>query len=121
MKEIVITSEIRKKLINKFRVSRKTVYEALTYKLNSDKAKEIRKAAQELGGTLIGDDSIITYHDSDDTMVQKFGHRIELVLWKEYDKVQVYVDGIWKEEYIGMSIDEFMKLQGRLTEQAKTL
>lgn len=121
MKEIVITSGIRKSLIDKFGVSRKTVYESLTYKLNSEKAKEIRKEAQELGGTLIGDDSVITYHDSDDTMVQKFGNRIELVLWKQDDKVQIYIDGIWKEEYIGMSIDEFMKLQDRLTEKAKTL
>ena len=121
MKQIVVTKEIRELLQKVFSAPRIAVYRALNYRSNNERAKKIRALALQEGGQIVGEDSIITYHESNDSMVQKFGTRIELVLWKADDKVQIYIDGIWKEEYIGMSIDEFMKLQDRLTEKAKTL
>lgn len=121
MKQIVVTKEVRELLKKEFSAPRIAVYRALNYRSNNDRAIKIRERALQEGGQIVGEDSVITYHDSDDTMVQKFGTRIELVLWKQDDKVQIYIDGIWKEEHIGMSIDEFMKLQDRLTEKAKTL
>lgn len=121
MKHIVVTKDLRELLQKEFSVKRLTVYRALHYKSNNERAMKIRERALQEGGQIVGEDTIITYHDADHTMVQKFGNRIELVLWKEYDKVQVYIDGIWKEEYIGMKIEDFMRLQERLMEDATGL
>ena len=56
MSEIILPHGQKKKLADDFRVSAKFVWEALTGKSNTNRAKMIRKAAIERGGMVFDQD-----------------------------------------------------------------
>lgn len=114
MKRITLPAEKKRFIQQSLGVTRETVSKSLGFTCNTELGKEIRKLAYNLGGQLIGDDLMVTYHNADDSMVQKFGRRIEIVLWKQDGKVQVYTDGILTEQHNDLSIEEFMTLQERV-------
>lgn len=119
--KIEITSELRAYLVKIFGVTRKAVYEALTFRSNTEQAQRIRALAKLKGGQHIREQLVNTYHEADDSMVQKFGSRVEIVVWKNTDKTQLYVDGIFREEHEGLTIDAFMSFQKRVQEMADNL
>lgn len=49
-KKVLVDQEIREKLRNLFGCSRKTVWEALNYRTDTELAKRIRHTAIKLGG-----------------------------------------------------------------------
>lgn len=114
MKRIKLSPGDKKFIQAALGVSRETVSQALNFRCNTETGKKIRHIAYGLKYELVGEDLIVTYHNADDSMVQKFGRRIEIVLWKQDGKVQVYTDGILTEQHENLSVEEFMILQERV-------
>lgn len=76
-RKIVVTDEIKQKLMKQFKASERSIYNALTYderRGNSPLAMRIREAAMKNGGVSMADDCIDvdTIHLTDGTMKQFF-------------------------------------------------
>lgn len=122
-RQIVIDSDARKKLQDVFGVTRVTVWKALNYESDNELARRIRfVAVKEMGGVEIHGalPGFDTSHDSE-TMVQTFGPRVKIVVYKKTNRVEVLVDGEVKQEEHGLSISEFMGLQGEVLKMAQSL
>lgn len=113
-KQIVIDNDCRQFLMKTFDCTRMTVWRALNYKLESDLARRIRKLALLKGGELVGayvPECDCTHEEVEQTMTQRFGDRVKLVLHKPTNGVTVYVDGKVERETAVKDIPEFMELQ----------
>lgn len=93
---IKVSNEARAKLARLFKVEEKTVYLALTYRRDSDKARKIRYAAvREYGGVpMCHCPECETLHniteDGRDLMVQNFDNGIKLEIDKESGAAVMY-------------------------------
>ena len=77
-RKIVVTDEVKQKLMKQFKASERSLYNALTYderRGNSPLAMRIREAAMKNGGVSMADDCIDvdTIHLTDGTMKQRHG------------------------------------------------
>lgn len=121
MKKIVVSTEVYKHLCAAFSVSRKTVSLALNYKSDTDLSKRIRKHALQKGGDIAGSDVMETCHDTEGVMTHRFGKRVEIAVWKASGNTHLYIDGILKEEYEDISVEQLLDLQQRAKQIAMTL
>lgn len=82
------------KLRKIFRTSQVTLWKALTFKSETPLAKKIRYVAvKECGGTTgRWTPDCETLHE-DGKMIQKWGDRVQLVLYKAANEAVMYVDG----------------------------
>lgn len=93
---IKVSNEARAKLARQFKVEEKTVYLALTYRRDSDKARKIRYAAvREYGGVpMCHCPECETLHniteDGRDLMVQNFDNGIKLEIDKQSGAAVMY-------------------------------
>lgn len=93
---IKVSEEAKTKLARLFKVEPKTVYLALTYRRNSDKARKIRYAAvHEFGGVAMChcpecDTMHNVTEDGRQLMVQNFDNGVRLVIDKQTGMAVVY-------------------------------
>lgn len=122
MRKIEVNTETFQFLQKAFGISRVTLWRALNYKSNTDRAQKIRSIAMQKGGQVwtVDDHQMDTVFDSDGIMRQYFGDRISLVVDRS-NHVTVYIDGEVKEEHDSLSIAQLMKLQHRMTVLAASI
>lgn len=121
MKKIEVNSDTFQFLQKAFGISRVTLWRALSYKSNTDKAQKIRSVAMQRGGQVwtVDDNQMDTVYDYDGVMHQYFGEHISLEIDRS-NRVTVYIDGEVKEEHESMNIAELLKLQERMRILAAT-
>lgn len=123
-KRIYVTEEAKKHLCKVFKCSRVTVWNALTFKFNSDLARKIRYVAmtQHHGVPSWQGAEMETTHDTaTDTMTQTFGSRVKLVVSKTGGLATVYVDGAQHTQERVTTIPDLMRLQSRVSSIAMSL
>lgn len=124
-RQIVIDSEARKKLQEVFGVSRVTVWKALNYESENDLARKIRFAAvKEMGGVEINGPlpSFETIHNTANRITtQTFGPRVKIILYWDTNRTAVLVDGEVRRIEDGLSLSEFMSVQGEVYKLALSL
>lgn len=122
MRKIEVNTETFQFLQKAFGISRVTLWRALSYKSNTDRAKKIRSLAMQKGGQVwtVDDKQMDTVYDHDGVMHQYFGEHISLVVDRS-NHVTVYIDGEVKEEHDSMTISQLMKLQERMRVHAASL
>ena len=107
-----------------FNVSRATVWRALTFEIDTDRARRIRKLALERGGRLTDGNPATcdTTHDqAGRTMTQSFGDHARIVADLKTGDVTVWFDGKQESTYHNLTIPEFMKLQKEVETRAMSL
>ncbi len=109
---IHITKEVREKLKKQFRVSGTTLWKALFFESESDKAKRIRKAAQENYGILMNDlPCMETFHDHDNVMRQYFPNDVLVELDKNTSLGYVYLRGKKVMTYKKVMVSDIPNIQ----------
>lgn len=124
-RQIVIDSEARKKLQEVFGVSRVTVWKALNYESENELARKIRFAAvKEMGGVEINGPlpGFETIHNTANRITtQTFGPRVKIILYWDTNRTAVLVDGEVRRIEDGLSLSEFMSVQGEVYKLALSL
>lgn len=123
-RQILTDKETKHFLMKAFGCTQQAVWQALTYKRDSEQARRIRVLALKRGGKLV-DGSVpeceTTHEEVERTMTQTFGPRVKMVYDKETGETTVYVDGEKKESHAGLDIPGFMRLQGEVQLMAAAL
>lgn len=112
MKQIIVTNEIRERLMQLFEVNRTTIWRALNYRGESALYPKIRTAAIEMGGEVVGSDKLETSYPVG-RMVQTYGGRLRIETDLGNALTIVYVDGEEQERQKGLSVDRYTRLQER--------
>ncbi len=123
-RQILTDKETKHFLMRTFKCTQQAVWQALTFKRDSDQAKRIRTLALKRGGKLVDGyvpECDTVFNEADQTMVQTFGPRVKMVYDRETGETTVYVDGEKKESHPGLGIPEFMQLQGEVQLMAAAL
>ena len=117
-RQIVIDSEGKQRLQKRFKVSRMTVWRALTFKNNSDLARKIRlTATSQMGGQEVGNvkdaqEGMTTEYDTArDLMIQKFGNRVMIIANIKTGDTRLTVDGEDNRVTTCTGIADIMALQ----------
>ena len=124
-RQIIIDSEARKRLQEAFGVTRVTVWKALNYESENELARKIRYTAKkdmggvEINGPLPGFDTI---HDTvKGITTQTFGPRVKIILYWDTNRTAVLVDGEVRRIEDGLTLSEFMSIQGEVYKLAQSL
>jgi hypothetical protein len=123
-KRIYVTEGAKKHLCKLFHCSRVTIWNALTFKTNSDQARKIRYVAlSQLHGTpnWLGVDMETTHESVEGTMTQTFGSRVRLVVSLRGGLATVYVDDKQHSQERVREIPDLMQLQARVNAIAMSL
>lgn len=85
-KQILTDKETKHFLMRTFKCTQQAVWQALTFKRDSDQARRIRVLALKRGGKLV--DSYVpecetTHEEAEKTMTQTFGPRVKMVYDRE--------------------------------------
>lgn len=123
-KRIYVTESAKNHLCKVFKCSRVTVWNALTFKTNSDNARRIRYVAlSQLKGvpSWKGADMETTHESVDGTMTQTFGNRVRLVVSLRSGLATVYVDNKQHSQERVREIPDLMHLQERVNAMAMSL
>lgn len=123
-KKIFVEEEAKAHLRRVFKCTNMTVWNALTFKNDSELARKIRFVAlNELGGVpnWTPADIETTHEEVEKTMTQFFGPRVKLVASRTDASVVVYVDGKESRREICDSIPAFMVLQNEVLSMAMSL
>lgn len=114
-KYIDVTKKVQQELINDFKVSDRTVYNAINYdpqRGGSKLARQIRKTAREKGGvTYYVVESPEVWFDSEGSMHQVFANGAEIVIDKATGDGQVIYRGEVKAEYPSVMMAEIADMQ----------
>lgn len=117
-RQIVIDSEGKQRLQKRFKVSRMTVWRALTFENNSDLARKIRfTATSQMGGQEVGNmkdaqEGMTTEYDTArDLMIQKFGNRVMIIANIKTGDTRLTVDGEDNRVTTCTGIADIMNLQ----------
>lgn len=118
-KEICLSHEKKREIIKMFKVSRVTLWSALTYKTESKVADMLRAAALQRGGVLINGDGASEPNLKFDTyfnevpheMVQVFSPRVRIVANLEHGGVVLMADGKVVKSFKTLQITELPKVQ----------
>lgn len=123
-RQILTDKETKHFLMRTFKCTQQAVWQALTFKRDSDQARRIRVLALKRGGKLV-DGSVpeceTTHNEAERTMEQTFGPRVKMVYDKETGETKVYVDGECRASHAGLDVPEFMQLQGEVQLMAAAL
>jgi hypothetical protein len=123
-KQIITDGECKKFLMEAFKCSRMQVWKALHYESESDMARRIRALALKRGGALVGGfapECETTYEEAVQTMTQRWGERVKIVLFRNTGEVKVYVDGDISRTVVSPSLPEFIRLQREVELMARAL
>ena len=123
-KQILTDKETKHFLMKAFGCTQQFVWQALTFRRDSETARRIRVLALKHGGKLV--DGYVpkcetTHEEVEKTMTQTFGPRVKLVVDKETGDVSVYVDGQLKDSYKNITVPDLMQLQGEVQLMATAL
>lgn len=123
-KQILTDKETKHFLMKAFGCTQQFVWQALTFRRDSETARRIRVLALKRGGKLV--DGYVpkcetTHEEVEKTMTQTFGPRVKLVVDKETGDVSVYVDGQLKDSYKNITVPDLMQLQGEVQLMAAEL
>ena len=123
-KQILTDKETKHFLMKAFGCTQQFVWQALTFRRDSETARRIRVLALKRGGKLV--DGYVpkcetTHEEVEKTMTQTFGPRVKLVVDKETGDVSVYVDGQLKDSYKSITVPDLMQLQGEVQLMATAL
>ncbi|HJF81262.1 hypothetical protein [Phocaeicola plebeius] len=123
-KQILTDKETKHFLMKAFGCTQQFVWQALTFRRDSETARRIRVLALKRGGKLV--DGYVpkcetTHEEVEKTMTQTFGPRVKLVVDKETGDVSVYVDGQLKDSYKNITVPDLMQLQGEVQLMAAAL
>ena len=113
-KYIHITKENREGLAKIFKVSDRTVWNAISFDKNKDSnlAKRIRKAAIERGGILMSELPLMeALHDHDDYIRQYFPNDAMLELSKNDGSGVVFFKGVQVKRYENVLLSEIGSIQ----------
>ena len=114
-KYIDVSAEVREELMKAFKVTGRTVYNALSYDAHrgaSEIARRIRKLARLKGGvTYYVVEAEEVWFDSEGSMHQVFSNGAEIVIDKATGKGQVIYRGEIKAEYPQVMMAEIADMQ----------
>lgn len=123
--QIIVDSEARKKLQDVFGVTRVTVWKALNFESDNELARKIRYTAKkEMGGMEINGalPEFETIHDTAKGITtQTFGSRVKIILYWDTNRTAVLVDGEVRRIEDGLTLSEFMSVQGEVYKMAQSL
>lgn len=96
-KQIFLPDEVKKEVAKTFKVSYVTLWNALTFKTRSDRARMLRAAALQRGGVMYDPDKATpnfttSFETSEGTMTQMFSERVYLAANLKSNIVKVYQD-----------------------------
>lgn len=124
-RQIIIDSDARKRLQEAFGVTRVTVWKALNYESENELARKIRYTAKkemggiEINGALPGFEAV---HDTAGRITtQTFGPRVKIILYWDTNRTAVLVDGEVRRIEDGLTLSEFMSVQGEVYKMAQSL
>ena len=124
-RQIIIDSDARKRLQEVFGVTRVTVWKALNYESDNELARKIRYTAKkEMGGIEINGalPGFETVHDKAGRITtQTFGPRVKIILYWDTNRTAVLVDGEVRRIEDGLTLSEFMSVQGEVYKMAQSL
>lgn len=123
-KQILTDKETKHFLMKAFGCTQQFVWQALTFRRDSEMARRIRVLALKRGGKLTEGyvpECETTHEEVEKTMTQTFGPRVKLVVDKETGDVSVYVDGQLKDSYKNITVPDLMQLQGEVQLMAAAL
>lgn len=124
-RQIIIDSDARKRLQEAFGVTRVTVWKALNYESDNELARKIRYTAKkEMGGIEINGalPGFETVHDTAGRITtQTFGPRVKIILYWDTNRTAVLVDGEVRRIEDGLTLSEFMSVQGEVYKVAQSL
>ncbi len=123
-KQILTDKETKHFLMKAFGCTQQFVWQALTFRRDSETARRIRVLALKRGGKLVDGyvpECETTHEEVEKTMTQTFGPRVKLVVDKETGDVSVYVDGQLKDSYKNITVPDLMQLQGEVQLMAAAL
>ena len=124
-RQIIIESEARKRLQEVFGVTRVTVWKALNFESDNELARKIRYTAKkEMGGIEINGalPGFATVHDTVGRITtQTFGPRVKIILYWDTNRTAVLVDGEVRRIEDGLTLSEFMSVQGEVYKMAQSL
>lgn len=121
MKRIIISSDDRAFLCKLFSVTPQYLWRVVNYKIDSELARRIRKAAIERGCEVVGGPKMETIY-KEGKMIQTFGSRVRIEVDYQSRVVLTYVDNRQQDRYEGrMSIPDFVKIQNKMKRIADNL
>ena len=126
-KRISLDQEGRNKLNKAFaHLSRVSIWNALTWRCDSEVARKIRYVAiKQCGGTIVDGGVTLKWETNfvevPHTMIQTLGDRFKLVLDLESGLGQLYVDGVEKRRVDDPDVPEWEALQAEVEEMALTM
>ena len=124
-KQILTDNETKAFLMKTFGCSRQAVWQALNFVRDSDKARRIRTLALKRGGKLTEGGFTphceTTFEECEHTMTCTFGPRVKMVVHRNTNDVEVYVDGNRKETYQCEYASDLMQLQHETQQLASAL
>lgn len=105
-RQILTDKETKHFLMRTFKCTQQAVWQALTFKRDSDQARKIRTLALKRGGKLVDGyvpECETTHNEVDRTIEQTFGPRVKMVYDRETGETTVYVDGEKKRAIRGLA------------------
>jgi hypothetical protein len=113
-KEIVVSTEGRKKIMKAFGITHAAVSYALTFKRDSELSRRIRKFALQLGGMEIPVyEDCETIHDANGKMIQDFGKGVQLICEKETGHCEIREGNVVLEEFHDIKLNQLDSIQRR--------
>lgn len=123
-RQILTDKETKHFLMRTFKCTQQAVWQALTFKRDSDTARKIRTLALKRGGKLVDGyvpECETVFNEVDNAIEQTFGPRVKMVYDRVTGETKVFVDGECKESHAGLDVPEFMQLQGEVQIMAAAL
>ena len=126
-KRITLDQRGRDKLNKIFpHLSRVSIWNARTWKTDSDRSRKIRYVAvKQCGGAIVDGGQSLEWETSHEelerTMTQTLGPRFKIVFHKQTDVTVLYVDGVEKRRDKGLTVPEYEALQAEVEQMAMTL
>lgn len=103
---IKVADNLRVELIEKFKLSKVSVWSALNYLTNSERAKLVRSYALAHGGSIVEQDftpNCRTEHTADE-MIQTFPGGIQVRVSRKGSDAKIFRDDVEIESYEGMTL-----------------
>lgn len=128
-KQIFLSTEKKKEMAETFKVSRQTVWYALTFRTKSGVADMLRAAALQRGGVLLNCDKNFEPNLKFDTyfnevprqMVQVFSPRVKMVSHLDNGVITIEVDGKVAKSFGDVSMRELPLVQAEAQEILNSL
>lgn len=128
-KQIFLSTEKKKEIAKTFKVSRQTVWYALTFRTKSSVADMLRAAAIQRGGVLINGDGRLEPNLKFDTyfnevprqMVQVFSPRVKMIGDLERGGITIEVDGKIAKSFGDVPMKELCLIQAEAQEIVNNL